>query len=74
VCGNSGLATLDRQMSGVFFSTLRDASPEQRALLQRTRNRFLTFRDRCSSDACIAGAYRDRIREINDIANDRWQP
>jgi uncharacterized protein YecT (DUF1311 family) len=74
VCGNSGLANLDRQMSGLFFSALRDASPEQRALLQRTRNRFLTYRDRCSSDACIAGAYRDRIREINDIASDRWQP
>ena len=74
VCRNGGLASLDRQMSGAFFSALREATPEQRALLQRTRNRFLSFRDRCTSDACIAGAYRDRIREINDIANDRWQP
>jgi len=74
VCGDPGLASLDRQMAGTYVSALRGASPQQRALLQRTRDRFLGFRDRCGSDACIAGAYRDRIREIGDIANDRWNP
>ena len=61
-------------MAGEFFGALRSASPEQRALLQRTRGTFLAYRDRCRSDACIAGAYNDRIREIRDIVNDRWSP
>jgi len=74
VCRDSGLASLDRQMAGIYVSTLRDAPPQQRALLQRTRDRFLGYRDQCGSDACVAGAYRDRIREIRDIANDRWNP
>lgn len=74
VCRDAGLAALDRQMASAFFAALRGATPQQRELLQRTRGRFLAFRDRCGSDACIAGAYRDRIREIEDIRNDRWRP
>jgi uncharacterized protein len=42
--------------------------------LERTRGRFLAFRDRCGSDRCIADAYRGRITEIRDIVDGRWQP
>ncbi|WP_205504691.1 lysozyme inhibitor LprI family protein [Sphingomonas arenae] len=74
VCRSDRLAALDRRMSAEFFGAVRQASPEQRALLQRTRGTFLAYRDRCTSDNCIAGAYNDRIREIRDIINDRWRP
>jgi uncharacterized protein len=74
VCRDPGLASLDRQMSAVYVRASRNTSPQTVALLQRTRNRFLGYRDRCTNDACIAGAYRDRIREINDIMEGRWQP
>lgn len=74
VCRSDRLATLDRRMSAEFFGAVRQANPEQRALLQRTRGTFLAYRDRCTSDVCIAGAYNDRIREIRDIINDRWRP
>ena len=74
ICRNPRLAALDRRMSAEFFGAVRQASPEQRALLQRTRGTFLAYRDRCASDACIAGAYNDRIREIRDIINGRWNP
>jgi hypothetical protein len=67
VCGNAGLASLDRQMAGQFFSALSVARPGQRAILQRSRNRFLRYRDSCTSEACIADAYRARMREISDI-------
>ncbi len=72
VCNDSGLAALDRQMAGFYFRSLRSANPTQRALLQRTRGSFLAFRDNCRSDSCVAGAYRDRMREIADIMADRW--
>lgn len=72
VCNDSGLAALDRQMAGFYFRSLREANPTQRALLQRTRGTFLGYRDNCRSNSCIAGAYRDRIREIADIMADRW--
>jgi hypothetical protein len=67
VCASDRLAAKDRAMSSLFFSALNDADPGTRRELQRTRNRFLAYRDRCQSDACIAGAYDGRIQEIRDI-------
>jgi hypothetical protein len=74
VCSDSGLASLDRQMASQFNRALSSAGPGERALLQRTRSRFLSYRDACRSDACIADAYRGRMREISDIMAGRWQP
>jgi len=74
VCGDDGLALLDRRMTSIYVDALRNSSPGQNALLHQTRDRFLAFRDRCGNNSCIAGAYRDRIREISDIMAGRWQP
>lgn len=60
-------------MASFYQSAYRGAEPDTRALLERTRSRFLTFRDRCASDACIADAYRGRITEIRDIVDGRWR-
>lgn len=74
VCADAGLATLDRQMAAQFNRSLGIADEEQRALLQRTRTRFLSYRDSCRSNGCIADAYRGRMREISDIMAGRWEP
>ena len=71
VCGDSGLAPLDRQMAATYVEALRDADPATRAMLQRSRDRFLGYRDQCPSNECIADTYRGRIREIRDIASGR---
>ena len=73
VCGDPGLAALDRQMAAQFNSGMRNADREQRALLQRTRGRFLSYRDRCASNQCVAETYRSRMREISDIMANRWR-
>lgn len=73
VCNDPGLAALDRQMAAQFNNALSNADGRQRQLLQRTRTRFLRFRDGCRSDDCIADTYRGRIREIGDIMADRWR-
>jgi uncharacterized protein len=72
VCHDPGLASLDRQMAAQFNSALSVARPGQRTMLQRSRNRFLSYRDSCRSDACIADAYRARMREISGIMNGDW--
>ena len=74
VCNDSGLAALDRQMSAQFYGALSRSDAEERALLQRTRSRFLSYRESCRSNACIAEAYRGRMREISDIMAGRWEP
>ena len=74
VCNDSGLAALDRQMASHFRRAMAAATPGERAMLSRSRDRFLAFRDRCASDACIADAYRGRIAEITDIMSGRFEP
>ena len=74
VCSNAGLAALDRNMAAQYDRAIGDATPEQRALLRRTRDRFLGYRDRCPSRSCIGDAYVGRMREIRDIMEGRWRP
>ena len=74
VCNDGALAALDRQMASQYYRAVGSADARQRELLRSTRTRFLRYRDRCRSDACIAGAYRDRMVEIRDIVSGRWNP
>ena len=74
VCRDNGLAALDVNMAAQYRRALASGSPEQRALLQSTRDRFLRFRDRCRDRQCIGDAYVGRMREIRDIAEGHWQP
>jgi uncharacterized protein YecT (DUF1311 family) len=74
VCSDSGLAALDRNMAAQYVRAMSAASPEQEAILRRTRDHFLAYRDRCPSRACIGDAYVGRMREIRDILNGSWSP
>ncbi len=67
VCSSGALAAHDRRMSAMFYSALSDADPRTRRELQRTRDRFLAYRDRCRSEDCVADTYQGRMREIADI-------
>jgi hypothetical protein len=67
VCASPALAAKDRAMSNFFYSALEDADASQRRALQRTRNNFLAYRDRCPDEACVSQAYDGRMREIRDI-------
>ena len=73
VCSDSGLSALDVNMATQYRRALSSASPEQRALLQSTRDRFLGYRDRCPNRQCIADSYVGRMREIRDIMEGRWK-
>lgn len=67
VCGDAGLAALDRQMAAQYYGAISAADARQRAQLVRSRGAFLRYRDQCSNNACIAETYRGRMREIRDI-------
>ena len=74
VCGDAGLATLDRNLTSEYGRAFAVASPDQREMLRETGQRFLAFRDHCANRQCIADAYVGRIREIRDIVEGRWEP
>ena len=73
VCASPTLAGLDRTMASQYRAAVARADANQGMLLRETRDRFLGFRDRCSSDSCIANTYHGRMREIDDIMANRWQ-
>jgi hypothetical protein len=73
ICNDPGLASLDRQMAAQYNRGISQADRGQRRLLERTRDRFLSYRNRCSNNACIANTYRSRMREITDIMNGNWR-
>ena len=73
VCNDPGLAVLDRQMATEFNRAMIGAERNQRRLLERTRDRFLSYRERCATNQCIAETYRSRLREISDIMANRWR-
>lgn len=74
VCGDPGLASLDRQMAAQFGRAISGTTPDRQAILRQTRDRFLSYRDNCPNNQCIADAYTGRMREISDILAGRWQP
>jgi hypothetical protein len=67
VCANPSLAASDRRMASVYYAAMADANGETRHRLRRSRDRFLARRERCSSEACVAAAYEERVREIRQI-------
>ena len=67
VCGSERLAAKDREMARYYFRQLEGADPRTRRELERTRNRFLRYRERCPNEACVADAYDGRMAEIRDI-------
>ena len=74
VCQDSRLAALDTNMAAQYRRSLATATPEERQLLQTTRDRFLAYRDRCPNRQCMADAYVGRMREIRDIMEGRLTP
>jgi uncharacterized protein YecT (DUF1311 family) len=67
VCGDAGLAALDRQMASQYYRALSAADGRQRSTLVSTRNAFLRYRDGCPNNQCMAETYLGRMREIRDI-------
>jgi uncharacterized protein YecT (DUF1311 family) len=71
VCSNPGLSALDVNMAAQYRRAVSNASPQQRAALAQTRDRFLAYRDNCPTVGCIREAYVGRMREIRDIMEAR---
>lgn len=74
VCQNSGLAALDVNMATQYRRAVGAASPQKRAILAQTRDRFLSYRDNCPTVGCMRDAYVGRMQEIRDIMEGRWRP
>lgn len=70
ICSDRRLAALDRRTASLMAAAMSDADGWTRAELSRTRNRFISWRDRCRDEACLESAYTDRMAEIREIMAD----
>jgi uncharacterized protein YecT (DUF1311 family) len=68
VCGSPSLAAKDRQMASIYYAAMATADAPTRAHLRRSRDAFLTRRERCGSEDCVVAAYNSRIAEIRSIS------
>lgn len=68
VCGSPSLAAKDRQMASIYYAAMANADAPTRAHLRRSRDAFLTRRERCGSEDCVVAAYNSRIAEIRSIS------
>lgn len=73
VCSDRELAALDRDQALQYKHATEVADASQGRVLELTRIRFLSRRDQCASNECIADAYRSRMREIGEIMAGRWR-
>jgi hypothetical protein len=56
VCGSPALAAQDREMASLYYATMAEADPATRGHLRRSRDAFLSKRERCSSEGCVSAA------------------
>lgn len=68
VCANGALAARDRQMAALYYSVMANADVGTRGHLRRSRDAFLSRRERCGSEDCVMSIYDARIQEIRRIA------
>ena len=55
-------------MASVYYAAMAEADASTRQRLRRSRDRFLARRESCRTEACVAGAYQERVQEIRRIA------
>ena len=67
ICDQPALAAADRAMAVTYRRALGLADGARAALLRRTADNFLRYRNRCPDPDCVAQAYQGRLREIADI-------
>jgi uncharacterized protein len=67
VCASGALAAKDRQMAAIYYAAMANADVGTRAHLRRSRDAFLTRRERCGSEDCVMSIYDARIQEIRRI-------
>jgi uncharacterized protein YecT (DUF1311 family) len=68
VCSSPSLAAKDRQMASIYYAAMANSDAATRVHLRRSRDSFLSRRERCGSEDCVSAAYNARIAEIRSIS------
>jgi hypothetical protein len=64
ICRNPALSALDIRMSSAYRRAVSGASLDHERVIDTDQTIFLNQRASCTTEACIAGIYRMRIKEL----------
>lgn len=67
ICSSPRLAAQDRAMASLYYDLMAGADPATRGHLRRSRDSFLSRRERCSSESCVNSTYASRMAELRNI-------
>jgi hypothetical protein len=68
VCGDVGLADRDRQVARQYFALRGQLPPDAKSQLLDSQRYFLKRRSACTSNACLAEVYDERLRQLAGFA------
>jgi uncharacterized protein YecT (DUF1311 family) len=72
ICGDEGLAMLDREMAAAFATRQSEVGDIGREQVLADQRAWLAIRDECRDEGdpvgCLTGRYRDRIRQLLGLA------
>jgi len=69
VCGDVGLADRDRQVAAQYFALRGQLPPDVKSQLLDSQRYFLKRRSACTSNACLAEVYDERLRQLATFAS-----
>ena len=70
ICSDEGLASLDRQLTAIYGSSLRNLPADEQAELKAAEGTWVAERNRCGTDkSCIRNAYEARISSLGGRAS-----
>ena len=68
ICGDPRLSALDRRLAAGYRAAVRGVDLDTEIALDRDEAAFLNARGRCTTPACVAQVYEDRIDELSDLS------
>lgn len=72
VCTSPDLAALDRRLAREYGRAMDEATPDQRARIQRLARQYLADRNACPGADCVAEAYDGYLRDLETVMH--WPP
>jgi uncharacterized protein len=71
ICSSKELSTLDEQLAAAYRS-LTLSSGDSEAVREQQRKWLREVRDKCESETCLEGVYRDRLAQLASGRTVRW--
>ncbi len=64
VCNDAGLRSQNARLAPIYRTLVARATPDQRAKFAQEQDAWISQRDACDTQSCLANSYRQRIKAV----------